>query len=194
MLKRLKNLKLISKRRGGRGGRKLIMKKFFKEFKDFALKGNMIDLAIGMIIGTAFNKIVSSFVNDIIMPVLGIFTGKLDFSQLFVALDGKKYATLAEAEEAGAAIVRYGSFISGVIDFLVMALVVFLIVRQINKLRDLKTKLEQKEAAESLAVAAAEEEAKPTKKICPFCKSEIAIDATRCPHCTSELKLDVPME
>ncbi len=170
------------------------MKKFFKEFKDFALKGNMIDLAIGMIIGTAFNKIVSSFVNDIIMPVLGIFTGKLDFSQLFVALDGKKYATLAEAEEAGAAVVRYGSFISGVIDFLVMALVVFLIVRQINKLRDLKTKLEQKEAAETLAAAAAEEEAKPTKKICPFCKLEIAIDATRCPHCTSELKLDVPME
>ncbi len=150
------------------------MKKFFKEFKEFALKGNMIDLAIGMIIGAAFNKIVSSLVNDIIMPVLGIFTGKIDFSQLFVALDGHKYATLAEAEEAGAACIRYGAFISGVIDFLIMALVVFLIVKQINKVRSISKKKE-----------AAAEEQKPTKKICPFCKSEIAIDATRCPHCTS---------
>jgi large conductance mechanosensitive channel len=152
------------------------MKKFFKEFKEFALKGNMIDLAVGMIIGAAFNKIVSSLVNDIIMPVLGIFTGKMDFGQLFVALDGNHYETLAEAEAAGAACIRYGAFISGVIDFIIMALVVFLIVRQINRVRNLTKKKE---------VAA--EEQKPTKKICPFCRSEIAIEATRCPHCTSQL-------
>ncbi len=153
------------------------MKKFFKEFKEFALKGNMIDLAIGMIIGAAFNKIVSSLVNDIIMPVLGIFTGKIDFAKLFVALDGKHYETLTEAEEAGAACIRYGAFVSGLIDFLIMALVVFIIVKQINRVRNLAKKKENDA-----------EEKKPTKKICPFCKSEIAIDATRCPHCTSQLE------
>ncbi len=162
-----------------KGGRRIVadyMKKFLKEFKEFALKGNMIDLAVGMIIGAAFNKIVSSFVNDIIMPLLGIFTGKLDFTQLFIALDGKHYETLADAEAAGAACVKYGSFITGVIDFIIMALVVFIIVKQINKVRNATKKKET-----------AAEEKKPTKKICPFCKSEIAIDATRCPHCTSEL-------
>ncbi len=152
------------------------MKKFFKEFKEFALKGNMIDLAVGMIIGAAFNKIVSSLVNDIIMPVLGIFTGKMDFSQLFVALDGNHYETLAEAEAAGAACVKYGSFISGVIDFIIMALVVFIIVKQINRVRKATKKKEE-----------TAEEKKPTKKICPYCKSEIDIEATRCPHCTSQL-------
>ena len=152
------------------------MKKLLKEFKQFALKGNMIDLAVGMIIGAAFNKIVSSLVNDIIMPLLGIFTGRIDFSQLFVALDGNKYETLAEAEEAGAACIRYGAFISGIIDFVIMAFVVFIIVKEINKVRTL-TKKKETDA----------EEKKPTKKICPYCKSEIAIDATRCPHCTSEL-------
>jgi large conductance mechanosensitive channel len=152
------------------------MKKLLKEFKQFALKGNMIDLAVGMIIGAAFNKIVSSLVNDIIMPLLGIFTGRIDFSQLFVALDGNKYETLAEAEEAGAACIRYGAFISGIIDFVIMAFVVFIIVKEINKVRTLTRKKETDA-----------EEKKPTKKICPYCKSEIAIDATRCPHCTSEL-------
>ncbi len=136
----------------------------------------MIDLAVGMIIGAAFNKIVSSLVNDIIMPLLGIFTGRIDFSQLFVALDGNKYETLAEAEEAGAACIRYGAFISGIIDFVIMAFVVFIIVKEINKVRTLTRKKETDA-----------EEKKPTKKICPYCKSEIAIDATRCPHCTSEL-------
>ncbi len=136
----------------------------------------MIDLAVGMIIGAAFNKIVSSLVNDIIMPLLGIFTGRIDFSQLFVALDGNKYETLAEAEEAGAACIRYGAFISGIIDFVIMAFVVFIIVKEINKVRTLTRKKETDA-----------EEKKPTEKICPYCKSEIAIDATRCPHCTSEL-------
>lgn len=153
------------------------MKKMMKEFKAFAIKGNMIDLAVGMIIGTSFNKIVSSLVNDMIMPILGLFTGKVDFSQLYVALDGNTYATLAEAEEAGAACFKYGSFLAGLLDFLIMAFVVFLFVRQVNKLR-------------SMAAPEVPEEPKaPTTKICPFCKSEISIEATRCPHCTSELEV-----
>lgn len=143
-----------------------------KEFKEFAIKGNMIDLAVGMIIGSAFGKIVSSLVNDIIMPLLGLLTGKVDFANLFIALDGKEYETLALAEEAGVACVRYGAFIAGIIDFILMAFVVFLFVKQVNKIRN-KTKAPEPVKA-------------PTTKVCPFCKSEIAIDATRCPHCTSE--------
>ena len=150
------------------------MKKMLKEFKEFAIKGNMIDLAVGMIIGTSFNKIVSSLVNDMIMPVLGIFTGKIDFSQLFIALDGNSYPTLAAAEEAGAACFKYGSFLAGLLDFLIMAFIVFLFVRQINKLRNANKAPEAPKA--------------PTTKICPFCKSEVNIEATRCPHCTSELE------
>ena len=152
------------------------MKKMLKEFKQFAIKGNMIDLAVGMIIGTSFNKIVSSLVNDMIMPVLGLFTGKIDFAKLFIALDGKTYETLAAAEEAGAACFKYGAFIAGLIDFLIMAFIVFLFVRGINKLRELG---KEEEAAAAPAA--------PTTKTCPFCKSTISIDATRCPHCTSEL-------
>lgn len=144
----------------------------FKQFKEFAFKGNMIDLAVGMIIGGAFSKIVSSLVNDMIMPLLGLATGKIDFSKLYIALDGKKYASLAEAEELGVACFKYGSFIAGVIDFLIMAFIVFIFVTWMNKAR-------AKMAAPAPAAA-------PTTKICPFCKSEIAIDATRCPHCTSE--------
>lgn len=143
-----------------------------KEFKQFAIKGNMIDLAVGMIIGTAFNKLVSSLVNDMIMPLLGLLTGKIDFSKLFIALDGKKYETLAEAEELGVACFKYGSFFAGLIDFLIMAFVVFLFVKWMNKLRDFNKTPEPEKA--------------PTTKVCPFCKSEIAIEASRCPHCTSE--------
>lgn len=149
------------------------MKKMLAEFKQFAIKGNMIDLAVGMIIGTSFNKIVSSLVNDMIMPLLGIFTGKIDFSKLFIALDGKTYETLAAAEEAGAACFKYGSFLAGLLDFLIMAFIVFLFVRGINKLREANKEPEAPKA--------------PTTKVCPFCKSEISIEATRCPHCTSEL-------
>lgn len=152
------------------------MKKMLKEFKQFAIKGNMIDLAVGMIIGTSFNKIVSSLVNDMIMPVLGVFTGKIDFAKLYIALDGNTYESLAAAEEAGVACFKYGSFIAGLIDFLIMAFIVFLFVRGINKLREV-TKEEEAPAAP----------AAPTTKVCPFCKSEISIEATRCPHCTSEL-------
>ncbi len=145
-----------------------------KEFKQFAIKGNMIDLAVGMIIGTAFNKLVSSLVNDMIMPLLGLLTGKIDFAKLFIALDGNTYETLAEAEELGVACFKYGAFIAGLIDFIIMAFVVFLFVKWMNKLREAGKK-------EEVAAPAA-----PTTKVCPFCKSEIAIEATRCPHCTSE--------
>ena len=137
-----------------------------KEFKEFALKGNMIDLAIGVIIGGAFNKIITSFVNDIVMPALSIFTGKLDFSNLFYALDGNTYETIALAKEAGAATINYGTFISGVIDFLIMAFVVFIVVKQLSKLHK-------------------KPEVIQTEKTCPFCKTKIDIDATKCPNCTS---------
>ena len=152
------------------------MKKMLKEFKAFAIKGNMIDLAVGMIIGTSFNKIVSSLVNDMIMPILGIFTGRIDFAQLYIALDGNTYESLTAAEEAGAACFKYGSFIAGLIDFLIMAFIVFLFVRIVNKLR---------EVGKDDDVPAAP--AAPTTKTCPFCKSTVNIEATRCPHCTSEL-------
>ena len=139
-----------------------------KEFKEFALKGNMIDLAIGVITGGAFNKIVTSLVNDIIMPALSFFTGKLDFSNYFLALDGKHYDTIAQAQAAGTATINYGTFISGVIDFLIMSFVVFIVVKQLNKLHKAP-----------VPVA-------PTEKECPFCKTKINMNATRCPHCTSE--------
>ncbi len=148
------------------------MKKFMEEFKKFALKGNMIDLAVGVIVGGAFNGIVTSLVNDILMPVLSLFTGKLDFANWFVALDGKDYATIAEAQEAGAATLNYGNFISGIINFVIMAFVVFMIVKGINKMK-------KEEAAAPAA---------PTTKKCPFCKTDIPLEATKCPHCTSTLE------
>ena len=141
-----------------------------KEFKEFALKGNMIDLAVGVIIGGAFNSLVTSLVDNIIMPVISIFTGKIDFSNLFLSLDGKEYATLAQAQKAGAATLNYGTFITGLLNFIIMAFVVFLLVKAMNKLR---THNEVPQEA--------------TTKICPHCKSEIHIDADRCPHCTSKL-------
>lgn len=153
-------------------------KGIMEEFKEFAIKGNMIDLAVGMIIGSAFNAIVSSLVKDMLMPLLGLLTGKVDFTQLYIALDGNTYATLAEAEEAGAACFKYGSFISGLINFIIMAFVVFLFVRTINKFR---AKMDEKNKQP-------EEPKAPTTKICPYCKSEISIEATKCPHCTSDLK------
>ena len=148
------------------------MKKMMEEFKKFALKGNMIDLAVGVIVGGAFNSIVTSLVNDIFMPVLSLFTGKLDFANWFVALDGNKYMTIAEAQEAGAATLNYGNFISGVINFLIMAFVVFMLVKGINKLK-------KDEPAKPVA---------PTTKKCPFCKTDIPLEATKCPHCTSTLE------
>lgn len=144
-----------------------------KEFKEFALKGSLLDLAIGFILGGAFGKIVSSFVNDIIMPPIGLLLGKVPFRDLFVSLNGEKYATLALAQEAGAPTLNYGNFISLLIDFVIVAFVLFLIIRQVNRLR----KLTEKPAAP----------AAPVTKECPYCQTTISIKATRCPNCTSQL-------
>lgn len=151
------------------------MKKFFGEFKEFISKGNVIDLAVGVIIGGAFSNIVKSLVENIITPAITLVTGKLAFSELFYALDGNEYATLADAQAVGAATINYGIFIQGVIDFIITAFVIFLLVKGINKIRNVGKKKEE-----------AVEEA-PTTKKCPFCTSEISIEATRCPHCTSQL-------
>ena len=150
------------------------MKGFLKEFKDFAMRGNVIDLAVG--IGGAFQKIVTSVVNDLVMPLIGLITKGSNFASKFVALDGGEYATIEEATEAGAAILTYGNFIAVTIDFLIMAFVIFLLVKGLNKLTSLGKKLE------------GVPEPVPTTKVCPFCKSEIAIDATKCAHCTSDIE------
>jgi len=141
-----------------------------EEFKKFAMRGNVVDLAIGIIIGGAFGKIVSSFVADILMPPLGKALGKVDFTNLFIDLSGTGYATLAEAKKAGAATINYGLFINTIIDFTIVAFAIFLLIRQINRLKK-------------------EEEAPPpSTKECPFCASNIAIKASRCPNCTSNLE------
>lgn len=145
-----------------------------KEFKEFISKGNVMDLAVGVIIGGAFGKIVSSLVNDIIMPLIGLLLGGTDMSNYFLTLDGGQYATLAQAQEAGAATLNYGLFITQVINFLIIAFVIFMMVKAVNKARSLTKKPEA--------------EAAPTTKVCPYCKSTIDINATRCPNCTSELK------
>lgn len=147
------------------------MKSFFKEFKEFALRGNVIDLAIGIIIGGAFGRIVNSLVNDIIMPPIGMLLGGVNFVDLFLALDGGSYESLAAAKEAGAPVLAYGSFIATIIDFIILAFVIFLFVRWFNNLR------KQPEAAP----------AEPTTKVCAFCHTDIPLQATRCPHCTSSL-------
>jgi large conductance mechanosensitive channel len=139
-----------------------------KEFRDFALRGNVLDLAVAVIIGAAFGKIVTSFVNDILMPPIGLLLGGVDFSNLFINLGGTAYATLAEAQAAGAATLNYGLFLQAVIDFLIVAFVIFLIVRQVNKMR--------RPAPQA-----------PTTKECPYCYVNIPIKATRCPECTSQL-------
>lgn len=146
---------------------------FAGEFREFIMRGNVMDLAIGVIIGGAFQKIVTSLVDDIIMPVVSQLFGGLDFSNYFLALDGNHYKTMAEAEAAGVATLNYGSFITVIINFVLMALVIFILIKCVNRLMD--------------RVKGAQEEADPTEKECPFCKSKIAIGATRCPHCTSEL-------
>ena len=154
------------------------MKGFLKEFKEFAMRGNVIDLAVGVIIGGAFQKIVTSVVNDLVMPLIGLITKGSDFASKFVALDGGEYATIEEATEAGAAILTYGNFIAVTIDFIIMAFVIFLLVKGLNKLTTLGKKKEEEVV----------EEPAPTTKVCPYCKSEIAIDATKCAHCTSDVE------
>ncbi len=150
-------------------GREFFMKKFLQEFKDFAIKGNMLDLAIGMIIGAAFSALVSAMVADLFNPVLSLIV-RGDFQNLFIPLDGGTYKTLAEAQEAGAAVFAYGDFITQVINFILQAFVIFLLVKVVAKLRK-----------------PAEAPAAPAVKTCPYCKSEIAKDATKCPHCTSQV-------
>lgn len=143
----------------------------WQEFKKFALKGNMIDLAVGVIIGGAFGKIVTSLVNDIIMPLIGMLLGKVDFSNLFVVLGDGKFKTLAEAKEAGVSTLNYGLFINNVIDFAIMAFAIFFVIRQMNRLMPKKE----------------EPKAAPTTKTCPYCLTDINKDASRCPNCTSQL-------
>lgn len=145
----------------------------FKEFREFAMRGNVFDMAVGIIIGSAFGKIVTSFVNDILMPPIGLLIGGLDFANLFIALDGKSYASLQAAKEAGAATINYGVFINTVLDFIIVAFVIFLLVRQMNRLR-------RKQEAPAAP-------AEPTTKECPHCASTIPIKAKRCPYCTSQL-------
>ncbi|MBN1121283.1 MAG: large-conductance mechanosensitive channel protein MscL [Anaerolineae bacterium] len=149
-----------------------------KEFREFALKGSVIDLAIGIIIGGAFNQVVNSLVNDIIMPPIGLLLGKVDFSNLYIDLTGGGYQSLADAQEAGAATLNYGLFINTLINFVIVAFAVFLLVKAVNQSR---------EVAEELAGKKEEAPTEPTTKDCPYCFSTIAIKATRCPNCTSEL-------
>lgn len=147
------------------------MKKFLEDFKAFAMRGNVIDMAIGVVIGGAFGKITTSLVGDIFMPLLGIITGGVNFSGMFYALDGNTYASIEEATAAGAGTLNYGLFIQNIVDFVLIAFCMFLVVRMMAKMK-------KPEPAPAPA--------KPPR-ICPYCKSEIADDATRCPHCTSVL-------
>jgi large conductance mechanosensitive channel len=155
----------------------------FKEFRDFVMRGNVLDLAVGIIIGAAFGAIVNSLVKDIIMPPIGLLLGKVDFANLFITIrDGAKaappYPTLADAQAAGAVTFNYGLFINTIIAFIIVAFAVFMIVRLFNKAY--KSMAAKKEKA---AVAAA-----PTTKDCPFCATAIPLKASRCPNCTSEIK------
>lgn len=149
------------------------MSSFFKEFKEFAVKGNVMDLAIGVIIGGAFGKIVTSVVNDLVMPVISLITGNIQFSRLFVLLKAGKnppYDTADEAVKAGATIINLGSFITNVVDFLIIALVIFIFIRQVNRFKKKP------------------EPAPVTTKECPYCKTSIHTEATKCPNCTADLK------
>ena len=142
----------------------------FREFKEFIARGNVFDLAVAVVIGAAFSKIVDSFVKDIIMPPIGLATGGVDFSNLYVNLSGQTYPSLAAAQEAGAATINYGIFLNTMIEFLIVAFAVFLLVKQINRL---------KKPAPAVV---------PETRDCPFCVSKIPIKATRCPFCTSQVQ------
>jgi large conductance mechanosensitive channel len=142
-----------------------------KEFREFASRGNVIDLAVGVIIGAAFSKIVTSLVSDIVMPPIGKVIGGVDFKNLFIALDGQGYASLADAQKAGAATINYGVFMNTIVEFLIVAFVIFLMVQQINRLKTPEPKAPAEDARD-----------------CPFCISRIPTKATRCPQCTSELR------
>ncbi|MBQ7887064.1 MAG: large-conductance mechanosensitive channel protein MscL [Clostridia bacterium] len=147
------------------------MKKFFEEFKAFAMRGNVVDMAIGVIIGGAFGKITTSLVNDIFMPLLGLLTGGVNFGGLFYALDGNQYASIEAATEAGVGTINYGAFVQYIIDFILVAFCMFLVIKLMNKMK----KKEEAPAPEK------------APRLCPYCRMEIADDATRCGHCTSVL-------
>ncbi len=153
------------------------MKGFFNEFKTFIMRGNVIDLAVGVIIGGAFQAIVNSLVNDVVSPVISLATKGINFADKFIVLssDEVAFATVEAAKEAGYATLNYGSFITAVINFLIMATVIFLLVKTINKINSMGKKKEEEAPAD------------PTTKVCPFCKSEISIEAVKCPNCTSDL-------
>ncbi len=142
-----------------------------KEFKEFAMKGNVMDLAVGVIIGGAFQKIITSLVDDIIMPAISMITGEVDYSDLAFTI--------------GEVSIKYGAFLTAILDFLIIAFSVFILVKYLNKMKDGKQKLLKKVKKDGKTVEEVVEE--PTTKVCPFCLSEINIKATRCPHCTSEL-------
>jgi large conductance mechanosensitive channel len=143
---------------------------FVSEFKEFAIKGNVLDMAVGIIIGVAFGAIVSSLVKDIIMPPIGMIMGGINFADLFIALDGKTYATLAAAQAASAPTINYGLFINTIINFLIVALAIFMLIRQVNAAKKKPAPPE------------------PNSKECPFCKESIPKAAVKCSHCTSDLK------
>ena len=140
-----------------------------KEFKEFAMRGNVLDMAVGIIIGAAFGKIITSLVTDILMPPLGLVLGKVDFSNLFLNISGKSYDSLAAARAVGAATINYGIFLNSIIDFLIVTFAIFLLVRQVNRWNK--------------PTAAA-----PTTKDCPYCATKIPINASRCPNCTSQIQ------
>ena len=143
-----------------------------EEFKKFIMRGNVLDMAVGIIIGAAFGKIVSSLVDDVLMPPLGLILGKVDFSSLFINLSGKEIASLAEAKAAGLPVIAYGAFLNNVVSFLIVSFAVFMLIKQVNRFVPKKA-----------------EEPAP-KRLCPYCKSEVHDEATKCPHCTSEIPLN----
>ncbi len=145
-----------------------MMSTMFKEFKEFIARGNVVDLAVGIVIGASFGKIVTSFVNDILMPPIGALFGKVDFSNLFIDLSGQHHPTVAAAKAAGAATINYGLFLNTIIDFLIVAFAIFLLIQQVNRMR--------RQPAPA-----------PSTKECPYCSTNIPIPAKRCPNCTSQL-------
>ncbi len=144
----------------------------FKEFKEFVARGNVVDLAVGVIIGAAFGKIVTSLVNDVIMPPIGLLLGRIDFTNLFINLSDRSFDTLEKAKAAAAPTLNYGLFINTMVEFLIIAFVIFLVVKSINRMRRQP------------------EDLPPAVKACPFCISSIPVQATRCPNCTSQFQVD----
>ena len=163
------------------------MKGFIAEFKKFIMRGNVIDLAVGVIIGGAFQAIVNSLVNDVVTPVISLATKGINFADKFILLskpaEDVTITTVEQAKELGVATLNYGSFITAVINFLIMATVIFCLVKAINKVSEIGRKKEEEPAP-----------AAPTTKVCPFCKSEISIEAVKCPHCTSDIPADASEE